>query len=239
MPAEFPAPAVLAAVLSATAVLLWPARPRLGPRRDAPPQARSGAWAALAGLVRLRRASRRSSEAGEVADLAEALAPCLAAGLPPSQALAIAAESAPASLTALVGRLEAAAATGAALGPVWCSDEGEHCGLIGRAWTLSDRLGSPLAGAVATAGSVLRAQEADGRRVDAAASGPRASMWLLTLLPAVGPGVGWLLGMSPGELYGSSAAAPVCLAAGIVLTLAGWWWSRRLLARALRPEEVR
>ncbi|XVX20876.1 type II secretion system F family protein [Actinomycetota bacterium] len=232
-------PAV-AAVLLAVAVALWPGRASALPQRPRPgTEARTSIVTRVRALLRSRRGAAADIGVGEIADLAEALAPCLAAGLPPAQALAIASESAPASLAPLVGRLEVAAARGEPLGPEWRSEPATHSGLIGRAWTLSERLGSPLAGAVATAAAVLRAQEADSRRVAAAASGPRASMWLLTLLPAVGPGVGWLLGLSPQELYGSSAAAPACLAAGVGLTVVGWWWSRRLLRRALEPEEVR
>ena len=76
----------------------------------------------------------------------------------------------------------------------------------------------------------------DDRRVLLAA-GPRASMWLLTVLPLSGPLVAVLLGLPLAEVYGS-APAMVAAAVGLVLTCLGWSWSRALLRRALRPALV-
>ncbi|QIM22798.1 hypothetical protein G7075_19400 [Phycicoccus sp. HDW14] len=59
-------------------------------------------------------------------------------------------------------------------------------------------------------------------------------MRLLTLLPLGGPLVGVLLGLSPTTLYGS-APARAAAGVGLVLTASGWWWSRSLVRRALRP----
>jgi tight adherence protein B len=59
-------------------------------------------------------------------------------------------------------------------------------------------------------------------------------MWLLTALPLLGPGVGLLVGVEPGRLYGSEPARVGALA-GLLLTLGGWAWARRILQRAHRP----
>ena len=69
------------------------------------------------------------------------------------------------------------------------------------------------------------------------AAGPRASMWLLTLLPLAGPGVVVVLGLPVTEVYGTGGAGAAGLL-GLGLTASGWLWSRRLLSRALRPAVV-
>ena len=69
------------------------------------------------------------------------------------------------------------------------------------------------------------------------AAGPRASMWLLTLLPLTGPLVAVVLGLPVVEVYGSATAGAAALV-GLCLTGSGWLWSRRLLGRALRPAVV-
>ena len=52
-----------------------------------------------------------------------------------------------------------------------------------------------------------------------------------------GPLVALLLGLPVSEVYGNGMAGLAALA-GLVLTVLGWAWSRRLLGRALRPAVV-
>ena len=69
------------------------------------------------------------------------------------------------------------------------------------------------------------------------AAGPRASMWVLTLLPLSGPLVALMLGLPVPEVYGDTTAGLTALV-GLGVTGLGWMWSRRLLRRALRPAVV-
>ncbi len=63
-------------------------------------------------------------------------------------------------------------------------------------------------------------------------------MVLLALLPATGPAIGLLFGLTPLDLYGRSPVATASLLAGTVLGLCGLLWSRSILRRAVRPEVV-
>jgi tight adherence protein B len=103
-----------------------------------------------------------------------------------------------------------------------------------RAWRLSERVGAAASTTTTAAAVALRDRRADRQRARALAAGPRASMWLLTALPLLGPGVGLLVGTDPDRLYGSTPARVVALA-GLLLTAVGWSWARRVLRRAGRP----
>jgi hypothetical protein len=58
-------------------------------------------------------------------------------------------------------------------------------------------------------------------------------MVVLVLLPCSAPLVGLAVGLSPAELYLSSPAATFSGLLGLLLVVLGWWWSHRILARAL------
>jgi tight adherence protein B len=105
--------------------------------------------------------------------------------------------------------------------------------LVGRAWLLTERTGAPLADALEVAEGVLRGRIRARARLDSAAAGPRASMVVLVLLPCSAPLVGLVFGLSPAELYLSSPAATFSGLLGLLLVVLGWWWSHRILARAL------
>lgn len=241
--------AVLAVVL---AVLVWPGGRDW--RRSTAGVSWSSSWlqrsavTRLWGLTRRRRGRDPGGPLGEVAACAAALVPSLEAGLTPAQALAITSESLDSSpvLRNALSQLREAALLGEPLGPQWLRLTGpaasrkqlRQLSFIARSWDLSEALGAPLAPAVATGAAVLREQDQAQRRLTAAAAGPRASMWLLTLLPLVGPLVGFVFGMSPVELYAGSMAAAASLTLGVLLELLGWGWSRRLLQRAMVPEEI-
>ena len=106
--------------------------------------------------------------------------------------------------------------------------------LLTRAWWMSRERGSPLTAVVSTCAAALRSADAADRRRRAAEAGPRASMWLLTALPLVGPGVAALVGVDLVQAYTAPAAIASC-ALGLLLTTVGWWWARRMLRRASLP----
>ncbi len=230
-------------LLLVAAVLLWPWPPADAPgSADGPGSA--GDASRLLARLRLRVPARRRSAAGEwVAELAEVTTVGLRAGLDLAGAVGVAARSPSVRPAAgwLAGRLEAA--TGAGSGVSGCladppgavgPDERADLAVLARAWSLSEHTGAAASGTTAGAAAAIRARAAARERLAAALAGPRASMRLLTLLPLGGPLVGLLLGLSPAELYGSVAARAAAVL-GLALTAAGWWWSRGLVGRALRP----
>lgn len=245
------------AVTAGLAVLLWPARDAgpggPGPAVGTSPHARGrtvprGVAGAAGRRHRMRRPGRatRSGTPGvaAVAEVAELVSLCLAAGLPAEQALDLAtgrlgpgggvAATLRAALDGTVvtslGPSPPAASHGGQPGPVAPGSD-----LLVAAWSLSRDRGAPLTDVAATCARTLRAVESARRRQAAAAAGPRTSMWLLTLLPLLGPGAALLAGVDVRATYGTPVAAASTMS-GLALTALGWAWGRRIIAGAERPE---
>ncbi|WP_377640199.1 hypothetical protein [Oryzobacter terrae] len=177
-----------------------------------------------------------------VADLAEVVAVGLEAGLDLAAAALAAARSPGVVRCApwLVDRLEQAHPTGAPISA--CLDPPPGTGpavrrdldVLVAAWRLAEEAGAPAAEVTAAAAGAVRERRAARQRAAVAVAGPRASMWLLTTLPLVGPVGGALVGFGPERLYGSGPARTVAVG-GLVLTAGGWCWARSVLSRATRP----
>ncbi|GGB75857.1 hypothetical protein N798_13320 [Knoellia flava TL1] len=188
--------------------------------------------------VRLGRARQ-----GWTADFAELAAVGLDAGLPSSQAAVLACAVGSTSrfeMQVLAARLAAAEAEGGPVGDCLarCADDDPDLRFLAAAWQLTDEFGVAAAPAARTAAGVLRERAAADERRHVLEAGPRASMWLLTLMPLSGPVVALMLGLRVEEVYGGAAAFASTMT-GLLLTGAGWLWSRRLLRRAVRPARVR
>ena len=111
--------------------------------------------------------------------------------------------------------------------------------LLARAVGLSADLGTPLLPAVEVCADVARRAASAQRRREAALSGVRTSMWLLSALPLVGPfGLG-LVGVDVLATYAGSPVAGVSVVVGLALTAAGWWVARAIVRRAVRPVRYR
>lgn len=231
------------AVLAALAVALWPRRSPSGLGGDAGGPARPlaagwGAWWRASRGVRARRGSRHPW----VADLAEVTAVGLDAGLDLASAALVAARSPSLRAAApwLVAHLTTSveAGNGVAVlgdtGATLSSQERSDLRMLEAAWRLAEDAGAATAVVTAAAASSIRARHAAAERASVVAAGPRASMWLLSMLPLAGPLAAVLVGIGPGTLYGTDAARASALA-GLLLTATGWWWSRRLLLQAQRP----
>jgi tight adherence protein B len=238
------------ALLAAAAALLWPAGRRRGPAdllvpREGSPGPEPGSSANGTARHGLRRRRARADDALEgLAELVEVLAPPLRAGVEPAAAVAIAAEAVGRrpGLSPLVDALSSAARRGDPLGGAWqrqAHDSGSaELAFLARAWLLSEEAGVPLATMLTTVSRVLRARQAAARALASSTAAARASMTVLTLLPAAGPAVGLLFGFSPLALYTATPAAGASLLTGGLLTAGGWAWSRSILRRALEPEVV-
>jgi tight adherence protein B len=109
--------------------------------------------------------------------------------------------------------------------------------VLARAWRLSEEAGAAASATTSAAAAALRSRAADRRRAATLVAGPRASMWLLTALPVLGPVLGLLAGVGPGRLYESQLARASAVA-GVVLAALGWLWAARLLRRAQQAGTV-
>ncbi|MGT2461818.1 type II secretion system F family protein [Sinomonas atrocyanea] len=77
--------------------------------------------------------------------------------------------------------------------------------------------------------------EADADAVAArsvALAGPRATAKVLSILPVAGLGLGMLMGADPFGVLVSTPLGAMCLGLGAALTVAGRWWSTRLVRSA-------
>ncbi len=188
---------------------------------------------------RWRGQRRHTESAAAVTRVLDLLAAGLRAGLPVDQAHRLAVEAmvdgpAGARGRLLADRLEASSDPGEAWAGLADAVELPELETVGRAWRLSERTGAPLAEAIALAAELVRAAADSRRRLEVALAGPRATVRLLTALPALGPLVAWTLGVDPLRLYvGSGPARAACLS-GLVLLLGGLLWCRVLVRRAAR-----
>ncbi|MDE9366950.1 type II secretion system F family protein [Luteipulveratus sp. YIM 133132] len=225
----------LAVVTLVAAFALWPART---PGRGLVLPDRAGAVDPPTGPRSGRAARNARARTQAVLQILESVTPAVRAGVPPAQAVALAVRTSTGDDTSLRGDLEemaVAADAGAELGPLWTDMAGRRQvdGLaeVGRAWTLSDRLGTPLTDALSSATESVRARLEHERRVQVLTAGPRATMQLLTLLPVGGLLLAPLIGVSPAQAY----SGPLILLAGlpgVALLLVGRWTVRRMVRSA-------
>ena len=102
---------------------------------------------------------------------------------------------------------------------------------------VSERSGAPLSAVLARyAGQLDDARDARADR-EAALAGPRATVRLLTWLPAGGMALGYLLGGNPLQVLTGTPAGWSAAAAGCAFWLAGRIWSGRLVRNAASPPE--
>ena len=220
--------------LAVFAVLLWPTRRRGAGRAHDPEPQRAGrtGWRAR------RRAKDVMAVEDPLADLLGLVAAPLRAGVPATTSLAAGAAAVQDSslLAPLVEELVAAGAAGEPVSETWLRHAAQldsgALRFVGRAWSLSERTGAPLADALQTSEEVLRARLRSRERLASAAAGPRASMAVLALLPLSGPVVGLACGIGPRQLYLGTTWSTASLVVGVVLAAFGWWWSRAILDRA-------
>ncbi|MDT7615327.1 MAG: tight adherence protein [Pseudonocardiales bacterium] len=101
------------------------------------------------------------------------------------------------------------------------------------AWSLSERHGIPLAELLAGAHEDLRWGVRFGNTVRAQLAGPRATATVLTALPAVGLGLGQLLGADPLAVLRGGVLGQILLVVGVGLAAAGRTWTERILRSAV------
>jgi tight adherence protein B len=101
---------------------------------------------------------------------------------------------------------------------------------------IAEASGCPLADVLTRFAAQLEVEDdADAARQTALA-GPKATVRLLTWLPLMGLGLGTALGVDPLAILLGTPLGLAALAAGIALTVAGRFWSARLVAAAAGAE---
>lgn len=227
--------AVLAALLLAAAWLAGrrPSSQRL--RAD-----RSVTFAALRSVERgVQRARRRRLERryrAEAATLCAALAAELRAGLMPAAALAAAAAELPLSRS----RLELAAravSRGATIGDeltVAAADLScARLSVVAAVFVATEVTGSAVADVLERVGRGLTGDDEAAADLDALAAGPRATAFVLAVLPAVAVAFASVLGLSPLPILMHTALGAALTVAAALLEAAGLLWVRRITRRAL------
>ncbi|WP_375426625.1 type II secretion system F family protein [uncultured Friedmanniella sp.] len=186
----------------------------------------------VAHLVSLRARRRRAERARlAVAEAASVLAANLRVGLVPAQALAVAAVSCPV--------LEEGRATLGMGGDVparWRRQAvGEGFGglrELARAWQVSGISGASLTGTLEEVAAGLAADQSLRSVVGSELAAPRATGKLMAALPALGIGMGYLIGGDPLDWLAGSHAGWACLILGVGLACTGVLWIENLARRA-------
>lgn len=189
----------------------------------------------------MRRPRRRRWDPEPLGDALEVVASALEAGLPAAAALVVARDSTAWGIaeTARLDRVVTCLSRGSPTAAAWhaAGDDPratDSYRTVGSVWDLAVETGGPLAEAVRSLIDHLREQSRLLGRLEVLAAGPRTSAAVLALLPVVGPALAVVIGADPARLYLATPVAAASVSVGLVLTGAGWRWSRAMVERAAR-----
>lgn len=98
-------------------------------------------------------------------------------------------------------------------------------------WTLSEDVGASLVEGLQTIAAAVRHDADVEADIEAALAAPRSTARLLAVLPLAGLALGQLIGAHPLDLLLHTAIGQACALLGLALTIAGQWWTSRLVAR--------
>ncbi len=215
--------------------------PSAGERRRTAPTDRLIRWArGVVGGVRRRRAERSEPAPAAVADWCSAIARGIRSGDTLRAALA---EVSPADelVRARTDHLRLALARGRRVADAVASEPqrhphpsgSDHLGLALAVIGVCGRLGGSAAQPIDRVAATLRERAADDQERAAQSAQARLSAHVLTLLPLAVLGV---LVLADGAVRRAavSPAGAICVVAGALLNLAGWWWIGRIVGRADR-----
>lgn len=102
---------------------------------------------------------------------------------------------------------------------------------------LARDVGAPLGGVLDAVSEALVADAEARAEQEAALAGPRATARVLLWLPGLGALLGWALGADPLATATDGGAGTAAVGLGVLLLLAGRWWTGRLEAAARRAGE--
>jgi tight adherence protein B len=149
----------------------------------------------------------------------------------PAQALASAADDCP-----VLHEAQRTLALGGEVTTVW-RRQAEKEGLGGlrdlaRAWQVGTRAGASLTGTLDQVAAGLSADVALQALVGGELAAPRATGKVMAVLPALGVGMGYLLGGDPLRWLTGGLPGWICLVGGVALACAGVLWIESLARRA-------
>ena len=99
-------------------------------------------------------------------------------------------------------------------------------------WRVTERTGAPLVDVVQRLAAAERDMDEARVHMHSALAGPRATARMLALLPVIGVGLGFVMGVNPLGWFLSTVWGMTVLALGIALVGVGIWWTNRIVARA-------
>lgn len=236
-------------LLIVLAWLMWPRQPGMRAAHMLTRRRSGLEWQTMlaadpvAAARELLRTRRGTDVDRELLLVVEALAGALRAGLPPAQALALAATDVKGPLAAVLAAVGRRARLGEGLAVGWNEAaerlDNDELRVLARAWSLSEETGTPLADAASTTAAVLREEREQRGRTKSAVAGARTTMTILTVLPLGGPLLAWFMGLDMQAVYARSPLVWAALGAGLVLVLVGRWWVARLVAHTLAGPVLR
>lgn len=185
----------------------------------------------IVGLWRLRRA-RRQGQRFTIA-VCDGLAAELRAGLPALTALVRACADAP-GLASVATAARVGADIPASLRSSASAPGADGLRALAAAWEVAASSGAGLAAVLERVAASLRSEEEARAEVMAALGPPRATAKMLAVLPLAGIAMGESMGSAPVSFLLGTAWGLGCLAAGVVLALAGVWWVELLASAAER-----
>ena len=202
-------------------------------------------WTACRRL-RARRVSRQRTAAAVAAgEVLSALVGCLRAGAHPAAAAEGAAQECGPEFARVLRSIAATSRRGGdvqralaqpILGDSVLGDSAASGALaqLGRAWTLAQRHGLPLADVLEAVRRDLDHRVRFAGQVQAKMAGPRSSATVLAMLPCLGVALGEVMGAGPLHVLFATTAGQFLLLIGCSLTCGGLLWSARLTERTVR-----
>lgn len=98
-------------------------------------------------------------------------------------------------------------------------------------WQVAAQSGSGLVVSIEKLAQSMREAQEVRIQLEAELAGPRATAWMLALLPLIGIGLGYLLGAQPLTWLFSHPIGWLTLIVGVTLTGLGVWWTTSIAAR--------
>ena len=176
-----------------------------------------------------RRATLRRRR--EVATAGQVLAGLMRSGQVPAAALAAAASECPV-LTEAQAELMVGGDVPQALRRSARTPGRGGLAHLAAAWSVGARTGASLVESLEAAADALADEDETARVVQAELAAPRATVWVMAVLPAVGVALGYSFGGDPMVFLTGSLLGQGCLVVGVGLACAGLLWGDSVAGRA-------
>jgi tight adherence protein B len=202
--------------------------------------------AVLRGRRRRRRERARDAELDAVLDAVTVIVAEMSVGAHPARACRQAADDlarrtqsdgvAPTLevVTAMAGRAELGGDVAAGLRSVG-GERSQAWSRVGVAWSTAEQHGLPMADLVQSVRDDLVARRRFAERTRASLAGARATSTVLAGLPVLGILLGEAMGARPLAVLLGGGLGGILLVVGVVLVVAGLWWTERITAKVMSP----